>query len=437
MSTNFNMDTTGFLQTINKLERRFDELTSRESQRRVYENDGVNPEPLDHRLYVLAHEVFTNTGWSMDLFSAAACFDVTLMDECRRFLQGSASVVRRYGLPVWLYDLMNASTLAAYTGEPSDRMPKCIRILTPRELAIRGMAKGRKRYGSKKQRKEDVWQFVRETHRLGAFTMLKWGEREPRSLSIARMMLTDPGIGMSMLRDDAGVDGMGAVPDYRYRRVVAYEEDLMDQVGRWDDDHRNGAETVDGNDDHGFTAVGARYLRDGERLIEAYEHLWNKETPRSRDVLLSAGNRDDNRRDMPLWQNPVMLRNLAISLLGSALASDLIVGFEDRDRRMFDRGVEQLREAMTIVKEDGFAMMPKLLIDRYDPGVESLLYCSEEESESRQRLFRDLCEGLACVVLHRVPDDARSRRMAIALIECETGAYEELVSDCDEAACQK
>ncbi|RSX50738.1 hypothetical protein [Bifidobacterium callimiconis] len=436
MSTNFNMDTTGFLQTINKLERRFDELTSRESQRRVYENDGVNPEPLDHRLYVLAHEVFTNTGWSMDLFSAAACFDAVLMDECRRFLHGSASVVRRYGLPVWLYDLMNASTLAAYTGEPSERMPKCIRVLTPRELAIRGMAKGRKRYGTKKQRKEDVWQFVRETHRLGAFTMLKWGENEPRSLSIARMMLTDPGIGMSMLRDDAGVDGMGAVPDYRYRRVVAYEEALMNQVEQWDADHGETSRTSAADIKQDSDLIGARYLRDADRLIEAYRHLWDKETPRSSDVLLSAGNRDGGRKDLPLWQNPVMLRNLAISLLGSTLSSDLIVGFEDRDRRTFDRGVEQLREAMSIVEESGFAMMPRLLIDRYDPGVDSLLYCSEEESESRQRLFRDLCEGLACVILYRVTDEALARRLAIALIECETGRYEELVNGVD-AACQK
>ncbi|MBT1176839.1 hypothetical protein JS532_04545 [Bifidobacterium callimiconis] len=436
MSTNFNMDTTGFLQTINKLERRFDELTSRESQRRVYENDGVNPEPLDHRLYVLAHEVFTNTGWSMDLFSAAACFDAVLMDECRRFLHGSASVVRRYGLPVWLYDLMNASTLAAYTGEPSERMPKCIRVLTPRELAIRGMAKGRKRYGTKKQRKEDVWQFVRETHRLGAFTMLKWGENEPRSLSIARMMLTDPGIGMSMLRDDAGVDGMGAVPDYRYRRVVAYEEALMNQVEQWDADHGETSRTSAADIKQDSDLIGARYLRDADRLIEAYRHLWDKETPRSSDVLLSAGNRDGGRKDLPLWQNPVMLRNLAISLLGSTLSSDLIGGFEDRDRRTFDRGVEQLREAMSIVEESGFAMMPRLLIDRYDPGVDSLLYCSEEESESRQRLFRDLCEGLACVILYRVTDEALARRLAIALIECETGRYEELVNGVD-AACQK
>ncbi|OZG55616.1 hypothetical protein BTIS_1988 [Bifidobacterium tissieri] len=434
MSTKFNMDARGFLQTLNKLERRFDELTSRESQRRVYENNGVNPEPLDHRLYVLAHEVFTNTGWSMDLFSAAACFDVALMDECRRFLRGSASVVRRYGLPVWLYDLMSASTLAAYTGEPSDRMPKCIRVLTPRELAIRGMAKGRKRFGTKKQRKEDVWQFVRETHRLGAFTMLKWGEQEPKSLSIARMMLTDPGIGMSMLRDDAGVDDMGAVPDYRYRRVVAYEEELMDEVGRWDAEHRDGVSATD--DGCGFAAIGARYLRDAERLIEAYRQLWDTETPRSRDVLLSAGNRDGD-RDMPLWQNPLTLRNLAISLLGSALSSDLIVGFEERDRRTFNRGVEQLREAMTIVGESGFAMMPRLLIDRYDPGVESLLYCSEEESETQQRLFRDLCEGMACVVLHRVTDDLPVRQMAIALIECELGQYEDLITDCETAACQK
>ena len=55
MATSFSMDTIGFLQAINKLERRFEELVSPETMRKVcedYDRDGT-PTPWDHRLYAL------------------------------------------------------------------------------------------------------------------------------------------------------------------------------------------------------------------------------------------------------------------------------------------------------------------------------------------------------------------------------------------------
>ena len=60
MATSFSMDTIGFLQAINKLERRFEELVSPETMRKVcedYDRDGT-PTPWDHRLYALARDVF-------------------------------------------------------------------------------------------------------------------------------------------------------------------------------------------------------------------------------------------------------------------------------------------------------------------------------------------------------------------------------------------
>ena len=52
------------------------------------------------------------------------------------------------------------------------------------------------------------------------------GGREPRSLDIAGMMITQPWLGMCMLREDDKVLGMGALPDMRYRRVVDYIKEL-------------------------------------------------------------------------------------------------------------------------------------------------------------------------------------------------------------------
>ena len=66
MATSFSMDTIGFLQAINKLERRFEELVSPETMRKVcedYDRDGT-PTPWDHRLYELARDVFACGSWT-------------------------------------------------------------------------------------------------------------------------------------------------------------------------------------------------------------------------------------------------------------------------------------------------------------------------------------------------------------------------------------
>ena len=66
MATSFSMDTIGFLQAINKLERRFEELVSPETMRKVcedYDRDGT-PTPWDHRLYALARDVFACGSWT-------------------------------------------------------------------------------------------------------------------------------------------------------------------------------------------------------------------------------------------------------------------------------------------------------------------------------------------------------------------------------------
>lgn len=152
MATSFSMDTIGFLQAINKLERRFEELVSPETMRKVcedYDRDGT-PTPWDHRLYALARDVFACGSWTTNLCAAAMSFNGRLVGECRRFLHGCSETVRKYGISVWLYELLNDSTLALFRDDPSDYMPSLIRMTTVEELMRR--PRGRKRFGNRKQR---------------------------------------------------------------------------------------------------------------------------------------------------------------------------------------------------------------------------------------------------------------------------------------------
>ena len=95
------MDTVGFLQSVNRLERRFGELTSPEAMREAC----AHPErrdPLDHRWFVLADDVYGCGGWTTTICAAASSLMGDLITECRRFMKGTASVVRKYGMTVWL-----------------------------------------------------------------------------------------------------------------------------------------------------------------------------------------------------------------------------------------------------------------------------------------------------------------------------------------------
>lgn len=92
MATSFSMDTIGFLQAINKLERRFEELVSPETMRKVcedYDRDGT-PTPWDHRLYALARDVFACGSWTTNLCAAASRQEAVRQPQAARARHGGA-----------------------------------------------------------------------------------------------------------------------------------------------------------------------------------------------------------------------------------------------------------------------------------------------------------------------------------------------------------
>ena len=367
--TTLNMDTVGFLQTVNRLERRFGELTSPEAMREAC----AHPEgrdPVDHRLYELSSAVFGCGGWTMTMCVTASSLIGRLIDECRRFVEGSASIVREYGMAAWLYDLINDSTKAVFVGDPSDRMPMCIQPVDGKELVRRCARNGKRRYGPKRQRMRSMIDHMNQMHWLAAYSMLRWGEREPRSLEIADMLLTQPGLGMCLLREDDTVMALGAVPDTGYRRPVAYIRQLraagdLEYARALADGE---ATPLDGERVPGFAEVDARYVYDAERLIEAYEAMWREGGSaafRSGSEILQSVERGGGNPDVPLWRNTVYLRDLADSLMGPLFGGDLSIGFEQGDRARFDEGVAQLREFVEFVKEVGVLMLPACVLQFY------------------------------------------------------------------------
>lgn len=448
MATSFSMDTIGFLQAINKLERRFEELVSPETMRKVcedYDRDGT-PTPWDHRLYALARDVFACGSWTTNLCASAMSFNGRLVGECRRFLHGCSETVRKYGISVWLYELLNDSTLALFRDDPSDYMPSLIRMTTVEELMRR--PRGRKRFGNRKQRGLAMEEHSTQMHRLAAYTLLNWGADERRSLDIARMLLLYPGIGMCMLREDGDVLRFGAAPDMRYRRVVDYLHErraqadaeyelhgnqwMSEYMGRHDDEEPAVGEIATADRDaggcsskrdgvRGYAEVDdeslcdcdscaridmedrldllkceRRYMYDVVRLIDAYEKMWDDEPIDVDDRMFAL----EHNRDVPgepLWQDVVFLN-----------------GFDE-----FSRGLDDDYATDGTLYSTSEADIQRLT-RRMQKRLDKL---SEEEMNAKAHLG----ESLANIVLARFPDERLARGCALALFRGNPDQYDEVV----------
>lgn len=388
------LDTVGFLQTINRLERRFDELTSSTANHNIDEYLGQY-NSANQQLYALASDVFGNGGWATTICVAATSCAGDLADGCKRFMTGSATVVRKYGMAVWLYDLIHVSSKTLYAQECSSHM--C---------------------------------------RFGAYSLLRWGANEPRSLDIAGMLLTHPRLGVCMLRDDA-VMALGSSPDIRYRRAVDYLKYLrvsadLDYARALAD---NDVPSLEGERALGFAVVDQRYVYDAKRLVEAYESMWHddKQVRRAGHEILAEVERSGVRPDIPLWRNPAYLHDLAVSLLGPFVAADLCNGFDQRDRARFDKAVAQLRDFADFVRDVGMLMLPVCVLQAYTSR------CLDKMLKHRPRHSKQTNGGnncntgvhvgadMAAVAIARMPSESLARTLGMALLQREPSQYHELV----------
>ncbi|MEE1296751.1 MAG: hypothetical protein UHD09_07975 [Bifidobacterium sp.] len=396
------------------------------ARRRTTADAAVRPGDVDAELARMVEDLFGATCWAALVATASLCAEPALAGAARAFLMDTAVAVRRKGLAGWLYELLNDATMALVLDEPSAAMPVTIRPMGGARMARWLRAAGRSRYGTPRRQQEDMAEYVRQTHRLAAFTMLRYGSPTGTAGDIAATLLTDPGLGVCMLRADAGVRALAATTDTRYRRVVDYlrrvrvDADLAyaRAVGR-------GEAQLDDSDRSELTYdIDRRYLYDARMLVDAYRELWDADVQPAADLVarLEATREEPDAR---LWDNPVYLRDLASSLMGASAASDLVDGFEARDRVRFGRGVERLESYCERVRRFNVLMLPVELLDDAQPDWEALLRAGYLERTREWRRYADLADDVASVVLARLRlgDDALRVRAAVRVLQQSVCGY--------------
>lgn len=361
---------------------------------------------------------------------ASLGLDAALAECARQFLTHTSIIVRQKGLAVWLYDLINDATMAMLLGQTSARMPVTIRPMSQVQISRWLRGSGVKRFGSQQQRAADRAEYGNQAHRLAAYCMLRWGAPAVSSAQIATMLLTNPGIGMCMLREDPNVRAQGACTDTRYRRVVEYLRSLRAQA---DLDYAHALKIGDvpwlSPDGHTAVTIAAdrRYLHAAGRIVHAYRALWDRATADPAQLLMAV---EETRTlpEEPLWENPVYLRDLADSLMGAALAEDLTVGFQQRDRDRFDRGVRMLEHMGEQVRAMNVLMLPIMAIDEWEPDWNAVAARGYKARTTQWRAFCDRCDDLATVVLTQLQGQGEGLhvRAAASLLKQSLPEYCEL-----------
>lgn len=375
---------------------------------------------FDARLVKMASELFGSTCWTSLLCVASLGFDASIVEFARQFLRRASMIIRQKGLAVWLYDLINDASMSMLLGQTSARMPMTIRPMSHAQMSRWMHGSGVKRLGTRQQRDADRAEYGNQAHRLAAHCMLRWGEPVAASAQIASMLLTNPGIGMCMLREDPNVCAQGACTDTRYRRVVDYLRSVRAQA---DLDYARAlaageAPTLDPDEHTSLTlAADRRYLYDARELVRAYRTLWDRPTNDAAQLLAQV---EETRTlpDEPLWENPAYLRDLADSLMGPAAAIDLVVGFELRESERFERGVRALERLCEQVRTMNVLMLPIVTLDEREPDWAAVAACGYRERTVQWRAFCDTCDDMAAVALSRLHDqgdDFRVRAAAVLL----------------------
>lgn len=231
VATPFNMDEQAFLQTMDRLIERFDRYSSgrcfADLDRIRLEHDMEGPLSLfDDVVHELADDLFGGTSWPVNLDMDMIILDRFQIGYDAEFLTGCRNVVRKYGMSAWLYEMINDASVAVATHRPSNRMPFQLGLFDTREVFRRKKTKGKKSGGGRRKRLECMMEYLRQTYRLAAYTLLRWGGGEPRAADAALMVLAYGGLGMCMLRDDPKVVELGCDPDFRYRHVCAQLQDM-------------------------------------------------------------------------------------------------------------------------------------------------------------------------------------------------------------------
>ena len=238
------------------------------------------------------------------------------------------------------------------------------------------------------------------------------------------MVLGYGGIGMCMLRDDPKVVDSGCDEDFSYRNLCDHLRDLRIQA---DLDYACNADLAESMLLEYPACMDARYLYDAGKIVEAYRALWNKQTESASQIMERVYQKGAY-QVTNIWEDPLYLHDLALSLLGAVGSRPLTEGFRTRDDKLFQQGVESLRRTTESVKGMGLAMTLGGCICFPEPeSRDDALFAPRKEKKQ----LMDACNGLrdlsAMVALYRFPRDIESLRATRALLAHDAKGYIDLM----------
>lgn len=425
----FHMDEQGFLATIEELIERFDGYSSGKyfaELGKIHDEYGeIGPLSLfDEKVCELGKELFCSTSWVANLAWAMISFDYDLVEHDANFLDGCRNIVRKYGMSVWLYEMINDASMAVALQRPSSRMPFQIGLTCTKDVFRRSKKKGGKYVTGKKKRLACMAEYLQEVYWLAAYSLLRWGEEEPRAAEVALMVLGYGGIGMCMLRNDPKVVDSGCDEDFSYRNLCDHLRDLRIQA---DLDYACNADLAESMLLEYPACMDARYLYDAGKIVEAYRVLWNKQTESASQIMERVYQKGAY-QVTNIWEDPLYLHDLALSLLGAVGSRPLTEGFRTRDDKMFQQGVESLRRTTESVKGMGLVMTLGGYICFPEPeSRDDALFAPRKEKKQ----LMDTCNGLrdlsTMVALYRFPRDVESLRATRALLAHDAKEYIDLM----------
>ncbi|RSX46855.1 hypothetical protein [Bifidobacterium castoris] len=386
---------------------------------------------VDARILELAAQLFGGTCWASLIGVASLGFDDAVAETARAFMLQTARCVRRNGLAVWLHGIIADASSAKLLGKPSPMMPMTIRPMSRIQMHRWVSSDAAHRYGSHKQRLEDVDEYRKQAYRLAAYSLLRWGSPVDECNRIASLMLSDPKFGVSMLRQDPNLLLQGVAPDRRVNRALAYLRHLRVQAdlyyARAVQRHWDLPQLDPANHTEATASMDRRYLYDAHRLVVSYRALWDREVPKA-DAVLAEVMRTQEYPRMKLWENPVYLRDVARSLVGASLSADLVEGFEARDVQRFEAGVARLRTVAKMVETMTLLLMPIALSDSHEPKWAQMNRGGYRSRTQAWRLYCDVGADLALIVLGRIDrgDDRYRADAASALMQLDVQAYCEM-----------
>lgn len=429
------MDTLGFLQELNRLERCFNETVT-----------GGDPSIHETiRLHNRAVAVFASTSLATSFALAAWWNEPQLVAYCRRLLHHVADTVRDCGLGSWLVNTIEEAALGVVSNLPCEWMPPmrmdngkpdmwmlhdpveshgCQVVHSVREFLRIGDAQH-----FDERQIDDMKQYGIDTFRMTAHAMLAWGNADPRCLDIAALLLCQTGLGVAKLeRAESSVMDRDMVRRERMERLETYYRQLqlesdLDYAGVLYTQHASQMNMSEHftnmveDDGETVNTIAERYLYDARKLVFAYETLWDRNDLPVTDELLTIFEQEDELPCTNLWENPLFLQQTADTLFGNSFG--IVDAFERRDRERFNECCEMLQCYCNLVDSSGLGILPYTLFDMQRRMFWESGACNTDGAAGLWSL-RDLIDDMAYIMLARVPDPMQAAHIVRAVLEAES-----------------